>query len=68
MTGVVGADVPLLMIVTVGVATGCVGRMIVVTGGLVVVVDVATGAGSVVKNAVVQSLWVVAVTALTLHQ
>ena len=68
MTGVVGAGVPLLMIVTVGVATGCVGTMIVVTGGVVVVVDVATGAGSVVKKLVVQSLLEVPVTVLTLHQ
>jgi len=66
MTGV--GDPVVLIIVTVGVTTGWVGTMMVVTGGVVVVEVVTTGADSVVKKLVVQSLFEVAVTVLTLHQ
>ena len=68
MTGVLVPVVPLLIIVTVGVATGWVGTMMVVTGGAVVTGVVTTGSGSVVKKLVVQALFEVPVTVLTLHQ
>jgi hypothetical protein len=53
------------MIVTVGVATGCVGTIIVVTGGTVVVDEGTTGAATVVNSLTVQALFDDPVTVLT---